>query len=61
MSNLRAVEITDEDEDPDLETYDGDEVDLSEVFRQDLVLTLPMNPTCADAGAEECVMDHDAE
>ena len=53
--------ITDEDEDPDLETYDGDEVDLSEVFRQDLVLTLPMNPTCADAGAEECVMDHDAK
>lgn len=41
-------------EEPDVETFSGDEVDLTDVFRQDLLLALPMNPSCADVGADDC-------
>jgi len=41
-------------EEPDVESFTGEEIDLTEVFRQDLLLALPMNPSCADLGAEDC-------
>ena len=46
--------LSDDDADDLEETYEGDEVDLTELFRQDLVLALPMNPSCALAGASDC-------
>ena len=53
--------ITSDDADADLETYQGDEVDLTETFRQDLVLELPMNPSCEWAGYGDCEFDEDTE
>lgn len=42
----------DEDaDDPDVYRFSGENVDLTEMFREDLVLDLPMNPSCEDAGA----------
>lgn len=41
-------------EEPDVETFTGEEVDLTDLFRQDLLLALPMNPSCADVGADDC-------
>lgn len=53
-----AGELTlseDELEEPDVESFTGDEVDLTDLFRQDLLLALPMNPSCETAGkADEC-------
>ncbi len=42
------------DEDDDVLVYHGDEVDLTETFREDLLLELPMNPSCEDVHAEGC-------
>lgn len=42
-------------ESPEEHTYEGDEIDLRDVFREDVLLELPMNPTCAEAdGAPGC-------
>lgn len=41
-------------EEPDVETFTGEEIDLTDLFRQDLLLALPMNPSCADVGADDC-------
>ena len=40
----QEIVLSDDDADDLEETYEGDEVDLTELFRQDLVLVLPMNP-----------------
>ncbi|MCB9541888.1 MAG: DUF177 domain-containing protein [Myxococcales bacterium] len=37
-------------EEPDVESFTGDEIDLTDLFRQDLLLALPMNPSCETAG-----------
>lgn len=42
------------------DTYEGDEVDLTETFRQDLILALPMNPRCEFAGIDQCLLDEGA-
>ncbi len=41
-------------EEPDVETFSGEEIDLTDLFRQDLLLALPMNPSCDDVGADDC-------
>ncbi|MEM1008842.1 MAG: DUF177 domain-containing protein [Myxococcota bacterium] len=40
--------IASEDEDPSVYLHKGDCLDLSEVFSEQLFLTLPLNPTCAE-------------
>lgn len=37
-------------EEPDVEAFSGDEIDLTDLYRQDLLLALPMNPSCETAG-----------
>ncbi len=47
--------LTDEDlEENDTYPFDGDTIDLSDLFRQNLVLEMPMNPKCEIVG-EKCV------
>ncbi|MBV70499.1 MAG: hypothetical protein CMH52_04040 [Myxococcales bacterium] len=53
--------VTSDDAEVDTETYQGDEIDLTEVFRQDLVLDLPMNPSCELGGTGDCEFDEDTE
>ena len=49
------IEVSEEEaEGPDVHTFDGEQVELVEIFREDLLLELPMNPTCAHAGLAEC-------
>ena len=50
----QEIVLSNDDADDLDETYEGDDVDLTELFRQDLVLALPMNPSCALAGATDC-------
>lgn len=49
----QAIEDVDPEE-PDVEQFSGESVDLTDLFRQDLLLALPMNPSCADVGADDC-------
>ena len=53
-TKAEAITITDDDDQADVETYVGDEVDLMPVLRQDLILSLPMNPSCNDVEANSC-------
>lgn len=53
-TKTEAITITDDDDQTDVETYVGDEVDLMPVLRQDLILSLPMNPSCNDVEANSC-------
>ena len=46
--------LNDDDDDDAVESFEGDEIDLDELFRQELLLTLPMNPSCADAQQGDC-------
>lgn len=39
---------------PDEYGFDGETVKLADVFREELVLAVSMNPQCSDAGADEC-------
>lgn len=41
-------------DEPDIEGYDGDRVDLTDLIREDVVLAMPMNPTCDDVEGVEC-------
>ena len=52
--------MSNEDDENLEETYEGDDVDLTELFRQDLVLALPMNPSCEMAGAADCAYEENA-
>ena len=38
-----------EDDDPDVVVFSGGEIDLSEAVRDEIVLSLPMNPLCTEA------------
>lgn len=50
-----AIELDQDSLDaPEDYTFDGETVQLGEVFREELVLAVGMNPQCADAGAAEC-------
>ncbi len=52
-----AEELVVEDDlldEPDVEGFDGDHIDLSDLMREDLVLAVPMNPTCEDAVDATC-------
>jgi len=40
-------------EEPDVESYAGDQIELADLFRQDLLLALPMNPSCDDVSEGE--------
>ncbi len=54
--------VVSDDEDTDVVySFEGDEVDLSDLFRQDLVLALPMNPSCETAGVADCTYDETAQ
>ena len=50
------IEISDEDNAADEHAFDGENIALGDIFREDLVLELPMNPTCAFAGLPECAL-----
>lgn len=50
------IEISDEDDAADEHAFDGENIALADIFREDLVLELPMNPTCAYAGLPECAL-----
>lgn len=41
-------------DEPDTVPYDGENIDLRAVLREDLVLELPMNPTCDDVPDATC-------
>jgi len=56
----RELVITEDDVDDLLTTYQGDEVDLTDLFRQGLMLALPMNPSCGFAGLDDCVLEERA-
>ncbi len=49
-------EVTPEDEeqDDDIETFVGDEVELTDLFRQELLMELPMNPSCTHVEGATC-------
>ncbi|MEE2756794.1 MAG: DUF177 domain-containing protein [Myxococcota bacterium] len=53
--------VTSDDAEVDFETYQDDEIDLTEMFRQDLVLELPMNPSCELGGSGDCEFDEETE
>ena len=53
-TKVEALTVTEDDEQDDVETYVGDEVDLMPVTLQDLILSLPMNPSCNDVEADSC-------
>ena len=56
----RELIVSSDDEGAVEDTYEGDEVDLTDTFRQDLLLALPMNPSCEFAGVEQCLLDEGA-
>jgi uncharacterized metal-binding protein YceD (DUF177 family) len=44
----------DDDQGDDIETFVGDEVELSDLFRQELLVELPMNPSCTHIEGATC-------
>lgn len=48
------ITVSDDDDDGAVDTFEGDEIDLRELFRQELMLQLPMNPICETAGLTPC-------
>lgn len=56
--DAEGVTLSEDDlEEPDVESFTGDEVDLTDLFRQDLLLALPMNPTCEVVGKSDACTD----
>ena len=51
------LELTDADLDDEVDTFDGDEINLEPIIRQDLILALPMNPTCVEGTSDRCKFD----
>jgi len=43
-----------DDADEDLDCYEGDAIDLVALLREDILLELPMNPTCIEAQGGAC-------
>lgn len=48
------LELTDADLNDEVDTFEGDEINLEPLIRQDLILALPMNPTCEDGKRGPC-------
>ncbi len=48
------IMVSDEDDDGAVDSFEGDEIDLHELFRQELMLMLPMNPVCETTGLAPC-------
>ena len=48
------LELTEADLHDEADTFEGDEINLEPMFRQDLILALPMNPTCEDGERGPC-------
>ena len=42
-----------------MDTFVGDEINLEPIVRQDLILALPMNPTCDEGETGPCKFDSD--
>lgn len=42
------------DADDDLDCYEGDAIDLVSILREDILLELPMNPTCVESAGAAC-------
>lgn len=56
-----AVEVDESEiEAPEDYSFDGETIKLAEVFREELVLAVGMNPHCADAGEAECAAPEQA-
>ena len=51
---VKAITVSDDEDDDAVDSFEGDEIDLQDMFRQELMLTLPMNPVCENAGVEPC-------
>ena len=54
---IEEIVVTEEDGDDLIETYQGDEIDIHDLIRQDLLLSLPMNPSCETAKGAECTYE----
>ena len=52
-----ALELTEADLDDEVDTFQGDDIDLTPIIRQDLILALPMNPSCEDGVGEACQIE----
>jgi uncharacterized protein len=50
------IDLTDEEAaaDDDLDHYEGERIDLVALLREDILLELPMNPTCVESAGEPC-------
>lgn len=46
VASKEGDDEADDEDDPDVYRFSGESVDLTEMFREDLVLDLPMNPDC---------------
>lgn len=42
------------DADDDLDCYEGDTIDLVPILREDILLEMPMNPTCVESQGAPC-------
>lgn len=42
------------DADDDLDCYEGDTIDLVPILREDILLEMPMNPTCVESQGAAC-------
>ncbi len=51
------LELTDADLKDEVDTFEGDEINIEPIVRQDLILSLPMNPTCDDGDVGPCKFD----
>ena len=52
--SMEAELHAEQDADEDLDCYEGDTIDLVELLREDILLELPMNPTCVEASGARC-------
>ena len=53
----QEIVVSDDDEDDGALYYSGDEVNLTDLYREELILALPMNPTCESVDGDECAND----
>jgi uncharacterized metal-binding protein YceD (DUF177 family) len=48
------VVVDDEEQSDDVEVFSGDEIDLTDLYRQELLIELPMNPSCDHIEGATC-------
>jgi uncharacterized metal-binding protein YceD (DUF177 family) len=49
-----VVVDSDEEQEDEVEVFRGDEINLSDLYRQELLVELPMNPSCAHIEGATC-------